>query len=153
MLIGLDEQRAFLQEHKRRDYSPKTLDIYRRSLQEFLSFLAACGLLRVQDATAETLEGYRRHLVERDLAERTVDTFLRSVRQFFRFLEETGRVFDNPAAGLVLPRIHRHLQPVPTQAEMRKLRPRRRDQTQRRPDRAILEVAYSTGVRLANSTT
>lgn len=148
-LIGLDELQAFLQKHKRRDYSPKTLDIYRRSLREFLSFLAASGLLRVQDATAETLEDYRRHLVRREFAERSVDTYLRSVRQFFRFLEDTGRVFVNPAAGLVLPRIHRHLQPVPTPAEMRKLLAAP-DVTKSSGvrDRAILEVAYSTGVRL-----
>lgn len=148
-LIGLDELRAFLQEHKRRNYSPKTLEIFRRSLEDFLSFSAAAGLTRLQDVTAETLEAYRRRMVERNLSERSVDLYLRSVRQLFRFLEETGRVFTNPAAGLVLPRIHRHLEPVPTPAEMRKLLAAP-DVTKPNGvrDRAILEVAYSTGVRL-----
>lgn len=148
-LIGLDELRAFLQEHKRRNYSPKTLDIFRWSLEDFLSFSAAVGITRLQDVTAETLEAYRRHMVDRGLSERSVDLYLRSVRQLFRFMEETGRVFANPAASLVLPRIHRHLEPVPTPTEMRKLLAAP-DVTKPNGvrDRAILEVAYSTGVRL-----
>lgn len=148
-LIGLNELRAFLQEHKRRNYSPKTLEIFRWSLEDFLSFSAAAGIIRLQDVTTGTLEDYRRYLVDRQLSERSVDLYLRSVRQLFRFLEETGRVFTNPAEGLVLPRIHRHLQPVPTQDEMRKLLavPDVSKPNGVR-DRAILEVAYSTGVRL-----
>jgi integrase/recombinase XerD len=70
------------------------------------------------------------------------------IRQFFRYLEVQQVLFLNPVADLVIPRPSRKLLPVPSEDEMLRVlaQPDVSTQTGLR-DRALLEVAYSTGAR------
>jgi integrase/recombinase XerD len=114
-----------------------------------MAFLDHQGVDRFQDVTPGHLEAYRLGLSKRKLVSNSVYDALRIIRALFAHLEATQVIFDNPVRGVVLPKYERRLMPVPSEAELKKLL--------LQPDvttpagirnRAIMEVAYSTGARL-----
>lgn len=141
---------------KRRRYSVKSVQTYRYALRNFVSFFqpkagpppAEVVAKNVQDITAEDIEAYRLHLVERGLASASLEVFMRSVRLWFNWLEETGQLFLNPCRSMIVPKPGRKLFPVPTEEDIRKLLARPNVATPKgMRDRALIEVAYASGAR------
>lgn len=143
------EIQGYLDDLKRRHYSPATVGIYGSALADFAVFLAGTGIRRVQDVEREHLERYRSVLVNRGLSPSSIAAFLRAVRQFFNRLERGRSILVNPAAGMEPVRHARRLMPVPSEKDVRILlgHPDTNTPTGLR-DRALLEVAYGTGARL-----
>jgi integrase/recombinase XerD len=131
-----------------RGASPKSISLYRHALDCFLAFLARRKRGRIQDVTLADLEVYRLALVDQDFAPASLEVYLRTVRQFFGYLETQQILFLNPAADLVIPCPPRKLLPVPSEEEMMRVivQPDVSTWTGLR-DRALLEMAYSTGAR------
>jgi len=141
---------AFLASLHSRNYAEKSINSFRLALDAFLLFLAAQEIRRLQDVTLSHLEAYRSYLVEeRALAPNSVHQYLRVVRKFFAYLEETSVVFMNVAIALELPRFQRSLGHVPSEEEIGLLlaTPDTSVPTGLR-DRAMMEIAYSTGIRV-----
>jgi integrase/recombinase XerD len=133
-----------------RQCSPATVATYQHGLDEFLAFLAQRGRQRAQDVSLDDLEAFRLALTQRTLSPATIEIYLRGVRQFFAHLEGTQQLFFNPALALVIPKPPRKLLPVPTEDEILRLLDQPRVTTKcGLRDRALLETAYSTGLRLA----
>lgn len=147
--IGAEEANTFFDHLRRKNYTLSSRTHYRCGIKDFLFYLAAHGFERLQDITEEDLDAYRLHLVDRNLKPRSMDGYLCCVRLWFRHLEQTGQLFINPARHLVLPRVKRDLQPVPDEKEIKTLlaQPDLSKPSGIR-DRAFLETAYSTGMRL-----
>jgi len=145
-----EEVDRFLAGLQKRRYSRQTLATYAYALESFDCFLIAQNIERLQDVRPDHLEQYQVHLLERKLSANTRELFLRTLRQFSVWLAEAGLVFSNPAAELALPRPTRSLQPIPTQAEVKRLL-HQPDVSQPGGlrDRALLETGYSCGLRLA----
>ena len=141
---------VFLAALKARKYSPKSIANYRHGLRTFLYFLDSRDIPHLRDVTLRDLEAYRLALIERDLAGHTLELYLRAVRLLFRYLTEEHELFDNPAERLIIPQPKRRLLPVPNEDEVRRLLAQPDVST---PiglrDRALMETAYSTGLRLA----
>jgi len=147
---GAEEVRAYLKALHARKYSLSTINATARVLRDLFRSLAASGIERLQDVQPADLDAYRLALVDRGLKVNTLNAYLLSVRKFFRFLEQTQRIFDNPAAELLIPRVQRRIAyRIPTVAEIKRLL-EQPDLSKPRGfrDRALLEVAYSTGCRL-----
>jgi len=127
----------------------QSISHYYGSLKDFISFLAVCARERLQDVTEDDMNAYRLHLADRNLKARTMNSYLSNVRLLFGYLDDTQQIFINPTRHLVLPRVKRSLQPVPTEEEIKRLfcSPDL-SKTYGIRDRAFLEVAYSTGMRL-----
>ena len=139
---------AYLSALKRRRYSVKTLQTYGNALQQFTSFLAAQGIDELHDVSAETVEAYRLHLIDRRLAPASLEVFMRAVRLLFNWMEETGQLFLNPCRSLVIPNPGRKLLPVPTEEDIRKLLAQPNvSMSKGTRDRALIEVAYASGAR------
>jgi integrase/recombinase XerC len=89
---------------------------------------------------------------------------LSSLRSFYRFLLREGRVEENPFAGLPRPKRQRNLPHILSPDEMTRLletpgrvlaeqqEPSEFDRYRASRDTAVLEVLYSTGVRLSELT-
>ena len=124
---------------------PNFLTLYQLALEVFANFVGSTDVTLV---TAGDLDRYRLHLVKRGLSPATLEIYLRTVRRFFAWLTDEQIVFDNPAESLVIPKPPRKLQPVPTEKEMASLLAAIDIST---PcgirDRALIETAYSSGVR------
>ncbi len=144
-----DHSHRYFNAMKARGYSPKTVQIHEVALEQFAEYLRDNDRsLEVSTITRDDLESYRGHLVKRDLATSTLDMYLRSLRRFFGWLSEEQVLFDNPARSLLIPKVRRKLLPVPTKEEMLSLLSGIPVGTALGiRDRALLEVAYATGVR------
>ncbi len=132
--------------------SPHTMDAYRRDLGDFAAFAADRGVTAPDKVTSVLVRAWMRALRERGLAPATVARRLSAVRSLFEHLLQRERVALNPARSVRTPRRGRRLPGVldpedvdalldapPTQGFMG-LR-----------DRAILEVLYSAGLRVAEA--
>lgn len=107
------------------------------------------------DRDAATLKraDIRAHLAalsERGLNPRSIGRHLAALRSFFRYLVKIEQVSANPARGVITPRCARNLPRYLTESETTGLLDGAfRDDVIGVRDRAILELFYSTGARLA----
>jgi integrase/recombinase XerC len=133
-----------------RGASAHTVRSYRADLVDCTSFLERRALGALTDADARVLRAYLADLHARGLARTSMARRLATLRSFFRFLVRRGRVRSNPAREVRTPtlpgRLPVHL-PI-DQSEALFRQPLGDDETSRR-DRAILEVLYASGVRVA----
>jgi integrase/recombinase XerC len=138
-----------------RNVSAHTLKAYRTDLVLFHGFLRReLGDAAGADAVTHLLvRRYLAHL-HRECTKSTVGRKLAAIRAFFRYLEREGRVGKNPAGLVSTPRkekkvpFHLNIDEItslvtaPKGLELLALR-----------DRAILELLYSSGLRVSEMTT
>ena len=133
-----------------RGASPQTLRAYAADLAAFANF-AAPEADDFDPAAVNTvqLRHYLAHLRSRGPARATIARKVASLRSLFRYLLREGIVNHNPAADLRLPRREKRLPVFLDEADVARLieTPDPADLAGRR-DRAILEVLYSTGMRI-----
>lgn len=130
-----------------RNASPHTLLNYRLDLEQFQKFL---GETAVEQVDYLTLRRYLAELKTNNLAKRTVARKLASLRSFFRFLVREGLLQHNPASAVATPKLDKHLPVFLDETEVTHLMEAPSgDQWLTLRDRAILEMFYSTGIRVS----
>jgi integrase/recombinase XerC len=133
-----------------RGASPHTIRSYRADLHDCVGFLERRGLGTLVDADARVVRGYLADLHDRGLARTSIARRLATLRSFFRYLIRRGRMRINPAREVRTPslpgRLPAHLPIDQSQALFRQPPG---DELADRRDRAVLEVLYATGVRVA----
>ncbi len=133
-----------------RNYSPRTIDAYRRDIHRFLDFLQTLGV----EWRGVGEEHVRDHVSRRFLSGvrgRTLQRELSSLRQFFRYCVECGCAASNPAATVQPPRVDKNLPETLTVDQMVQLLDGAAaggDALAVR-DLAMIELAYSSGLRLS----
>ena len=130
-----------------KNYSEHTLRCYRSDLKELALFL------QDKDPKSITHLHLRRYLAElkqKKYARRTVVRKLGAIRSFFRFLSREKYIKNNPADSVFTPKLDKKLPEFLDPEKIIKLitAPTRDNITGAR-DRAILEVLYSTGMRVS----
>lgn len=134
--------------------SPQTVRCYRTDLREFEEFLKT-GLLPRPGAALTSLDHhavreYLSFLYERGVSRATVARKLASLRSFYRHLVRQGRTSANPAALVATPKLERRLPRALSEHEVESLLDSAFGGTPRDlRDRAILELLYASGVRVA----
>jgi tyrosine recombinase XerC len=130
-----------------KNYSGHTLRCYRADLKELSDFLQGKDPKTI---THLDLRRFLAKLKQQNLAKRTVVRKLGAIRSFFRYLFRDKYIKTNPADSVFTPKIDKKL-PVFLDAD--KIialitAPAGNDVSGLR-DRAILEVLYSTGIRVS----
>ncbi len=140
--------KAFINARRLLKYSSKSLDAYQNALNSFTGYLDSVSVDRIQDVEASHIDGYRLSLVDRNFTDASMDLYLRTVRSFFKYLEDNQHIFINPAEAVIVPYYTRKLLPVPSLEDIEKVLSQPGTVT---PvgirDRAILETAYTSGIR------
>jgi len=147
---------AFAAELETRNLSPHTLSAYRRDLEQFRRFLV--DLARDEEPTVAHLtpRATRRFvasLAASRFARRSVRRKLAALKSFARYLASEGVIETNPTVGLAGPKLERRLPVFLSAGETERLfgaAPGNAPAALR--DRAILELFYSTGIRLSELT-
>ncbi len=135
-----------------RRYSPRTRENYRRDLLRIEAYRVASGIdaWRTMDVHAVRTYAARRH--REGVSARTVARELSSLRSFFRFLIREGLADSNPALEVSAPKVKRCLPKVLDVDEMARLLEVRDDDPLAVRDLAMMELFYSSGLRLAELT-
>ncbi len=138
--IGALRARGGISEH--------TIRAYRADLTEFVRFIDGDPA----EADHMDIRGFLGGLRRRGLAPSTVGRKLAALRSLYRYLHREGRIPRNPARVVASPRGRRRLPGVLTPDEALSLLEavKGRD-AQARRDRALLELIYSSGLRVAET--
>jgi integrase/recombinase XerD len=129
--------------------SPNTVAAYRRDMVKFDEF-AKKRKLTLQKVTRDVLVDFLASLYRQKLESRTVARHLVTLRNFFRFAQLQDLIPADPSLNLESPKIRRSLPGYLRLEEVELLLSQPDEKT---PlglrDRAMLEVLYSTGLRVS----
>ena len=150
--LQIQQFTAYLQTE--RDVSPHTLGAYRSDLAQLLTFaLREKG----EDVSAQDIDHLllRRYLagISKDTRKSTIGRKLAAIRSFFRFLLRRGMIVKNPAELIATPKKEQRL-PFHLDIDQATTLMEAPDAEQKYAlrDRAILELLYSSGLRVSELT-
>ena len=135
-----------------RRLSPLTCKHYRRDLEALALFAADQGVGAWGDLDSEHLRAFSARCYRRGLSARSIQRSLSAARSFFRYLLREKHVRRNPAAGVRAPKAARRLPGNLDADRMARLLEIPGDGPIVDRDRAMLELMYSSGLRLAELT-
>jgi integrase/recombinase XerC len=134
--------------HERR-LSPHTASAYGRDLARLADFCARNGVARWQALDGYHVRSYAAALHRGGLAPRSVQRHLSAARTFFSYLGREGVLDSNPAVDVTAPRAPERLPETVDADRMARLLQRDGDAPLVVRDFAIMELLYSSGLRLA----
>ncbi len=145
----LDAYLAHLRVERR--MSPHTLDNYARDLRALCDWMDAQAITAWTALDSETLRGFVAAEHRRGLGASSLQRRLSACRSFLAYLLKRGQLPANPANGLRAPKAPRKLPQVLDPDEMTRLVEVPTDNPLGKRDRALLELMYSSGLRLAET--
>jgi site-specific recombinase XerD len=140
----------FKQHLKARNYAEKTIEGYGKGLEWFAAFLSEQGIDDLRKVSREVMATYQEKVQAQPIAMETKALKIRPIKRLFENLVERNLLLINPTEGMIETcRKNRKIGTVLTVEEIQLLldQPNLSLKTDIR-DRAILEVFYSTGIRL-----
>ncbi len=132
--------------------SPRTRENYHRDLRRIEAFRKVHGIDSWRALDVHGVRAYAAQRHREGVSARTIARELSSLRSFFRFLMREGYAEVNPAAEVSAPKMKRPLPEVLDVDEMARLLEIREDDPLAVRDLAMMELLYSSGLRLAELT-
>ncbi len=132
-----------------RRLSPHTLSGYRRDLTRLDAFCAAEDIARWNRLTAHHIRALVAAEHRRGLDGRSLQRLLSALRSFFEYLIARQEMTHNPAVGIRAPKSPRRLPVTLDVDQMNRLLELPGDGPLVTRDRAIMELFYSSGLRLS----
>jgi tyrosine recombinase XerC len=137
-----------------KNYSLQTLRSYRQALGQFHAFRPSLGW---REATADDFRAYLFDLMKRGLSRATIRLSFAALRSFYNHLTDRNLIPSNPLKLVSLPKIEKKLPQFLTVPQVTVLmeKPAAKVKSKQAPewmaarDTAILELFYSSGLRLA----
>ncbi len=140
----------FKQTLSARGYSRATVKTYSKHLSYFNRWLLDNQITDLKQVTGQVITDYQGAVQKKPLAMETKALYIRAIKRLFEYLIETNRLLINPAENIVETcRKNRKLAPVLSLDQVKRLlaQPNLSINTGIR-DRAVMEVLYSTGIRI-----
>lgn len=137
-----------------KNYSPQTLRSYRQALTQFHEFRPSLGW---REATADDFRAYLFDLMKRGKSRSTIRLSFAALRSFYNHLTDRNLIPSNPLKLVSLPKIEKKLPQFLTVPQVSLLmeKPTAKPKSKQATgwmavrDAAILELFYSSGLRLA----
>lgn len=130
-------------------YSPNTTSAYRRDLSALIAYCTQRGVTDWPQLHGEALRGFIADKHRAGLSAASLHRVLSSCRSFFRHLLREDRIKLDPSSGLRAPKVPRKLPQILDPDEMTQLVQIEGDAPDDLRDRAMLELFYSSGLRLS----
>lgn len=138
----------YLEQEKR--MSSHTVSNYQRDLKQLLSFLQDHDLSSWAEIKSSHIRQFIVQLHRQGLAGRTIQRFLSAIRSLYRYLIREGLAENNPAQAVQAPKTEKRLPSTLDVDQMGALLDHTvQDTFIASRDRAIMELFYSSGLRLA----
>ena len=138
-------------------YSPHTLSNYQRDLKQFSQWLieleradsSALASATVISADSQLIRNWIAQLHRQGISGKTIQRKLSTLRSFYQFMLREGKLKKNPAVDIRAPRSPRKLPAALDVDSVSRLLDMPDDSKLAIRDRAILELFYSSGLRLS----
>jgi integrase/recombinase XerC len=135
-----------------RKASPHTLDGYRRDLGKLVRYMQTQQITSFDALVPNRMRGFVAAEHRSGLSPKSLQRLLSSCRSLFRQLTREGLLTHDPLAGVRGPKVHRKLPEVLDVDEATALVEGEGDDALNVRDRAMLELFYSSGLRLSELT-
>jgi integrase/recombinase XerC len=132
--------------------SVHTLAAYRRDLEKLLRFMEADGLASFDALSPDRLRGMIAREHRGGLQPNSIQRLLSACRTLFRYLTREGQLAHDPAAAVRGPKVRRKLPQVLDADEAKELVETNLGGTLAPRDSAMMELFYSSGLRLSELT-
>jgi len=135
-----------------RQVSPHTLDNYQRDLNKLQSFCHQQQIDEWSELRDHHIRSFAATLRHKRLASRSMQRNLSAIRSFYNFLLREGKAQINPATSVSAPKQKHQLPDVLDVDQVSKLLDIKADDPLSLRDWAIMELMYSSGLRLSELT-
>ncbi len=132
--------------------SVHTLSAYRRDLEKLLGFMEAEGMASFDVLSPDRLRGMIAREHRGGLQPNSIQRLLSACRTLFRYLTREGQLAHDPAAAVRGPKVRRKLPQVLDADEAKELVETNLGGTLAPRDSAMMELFYSSGLRLSELT-
>lgn len=129
--------------------SVHTRKAYAGDLAFFLNYCRQLDVVNWQDLDGRQVRGYITQRHRQGTGGRSLRRNLSSIRAFYKYLLAKGEVTKNPAEGITTPKTEKRLPKTLDVDQTARLVEIKGDKALTLRDRAILELMYSSGLRLA----
>ncbi|NNK98326.1 MAG: tyrosine recombinase XerC [Xanthomonadales bacterium] len=136
-----------------RGLSPRTLQAYRRDLEQLLVYLGAEGIDRPEKVTQHHVRAFIAQRHRQGLSGKSLQRLLSAIRSMFRWMLREGFAEHNPATPVRAPKSPRHLPATLDADTIGQLLDIPCDTPLAIRDKAIMELFYSSGLRLSELAT
>ncbi|MEW6455197.1 MAG: tyrosine recombinase XerC [Acidobacteriota bacterium] len=131
-----------------KNYSSHTIRNYSLDLNQFNEFLLYKDV-DLKEIDNIVIRGFSAEILKKGSQKSTLSRKLASIRSFLQYLVEKGVINHNPAKAVSSPKVDKKIPSFLSEEETIKLLEIKEDSTLQKRNAAIIELLYSTGMRVS----
>ena len=131
--------------------SKNTTSSYQRDLNKLSKFLQASDINGFNGLSEEICSAWIADLFQHNVSARSIQRHISSAKGFFNYLKKIGLVTDSPFDLISSPKSPSHLPSVLSPEEVSQLLNFKPKNAQEKRDLAIIELIYSSGLRVSEA--
>ena len=131
--------------------SENTAKAYQRDLNKFSKFLESIAIESLENISEEKCSAWIADLFQNNLSARSIQRHISSVKGFFSYMKKIGLVQSSPFELINSPKSPNHLPNILSPEEVSQLLNFKPKNSQDKRDFAIIELIYSSGLRVSEA--
>ena len=131
--------------------SKNTTKSYQRDLTKFSKFLEASSINQLEGIKEEMCSAWIADLFQKNVSARSIQRHISSAKGFFNYLKKISLVTDSPFELINSPKSPNHLPNILSPEEVSQLLNFKPKNAQEKRDLAIIELIYSSGLRVSEA--
>ena len=131
--------------------SKNTTNSYQRDLNKLSKFLEVSGVTNFEHLTEEVCSAWIADLFQHNVSARSIQRHISSAKGFFNYLKKSGLLTDSPFELINAPKSPSCLPNILSPEEVSQLLNFKPKNTQEKRDLAIIELIYSSGLRVSET--
>ncbi|MBT87285.1 MAG: tyrosine recombinase [Gammaproteobacteria bacterium] len=132
-----------------RGLSNNTTKSYERDLLKFSNFVKSSGITNFQFITEDICSGWIADLFQKNVSPRSIQRHISSAKGFFSYVKKNGLIDNSPFELISSPKSPNYLPNVLSPEDVEQLLSFKPKNTQEIRDIAIVELIYSSGLRVS----
>jgi len=131
--------------------SSNTAVSYKRDLVKLSKFLHASGVNNFENLTEEICSAWIADLFQNNVSARSIQRHISASKGFFNYLKKSGLISDSPFQLINSPKSPSYLPNILSPEEVSQLLNFKPKNSQEKRDLAIIELIYSSGLRVSEA--
>ena len=131
--------------------SENTAKAYQRDLNKFSNFLESISVDSLESISEEKCSAWIADLFQNDVSARSIQRHISSAKGFFSYMKKIGLVQSSPFELINSPKSPNHLPNILSPEEVSQLLNFKPKNSQDKRDFAIIELIYSSGLRVSEA--